>query len=99
LTVLDNLAAVELLRPLADDEKMPLGSACVAPLIYADRLLGVLVALAPGATVFFPKDLRSLEIYAGHAAIAPPAVVLERKPVRLVADGLQDAQTGGPFGQ
>jgi diguanylate cyclase (GGDEF)-like protein len=68
--VLDTLAAVELLAPLAEDETLPLGSACVAPLIFADRLLGVLVALAPGATVFFPKDLRSLEIYAGHAAIA-----------------------------
>jgi diguanylate cyclase (GGDEF)-like protein len=68
--VLDNLAAVELLRPLADDGELPLGSACIAPLIYADRLLGVLVALAPGPTVFFPKDVRSLEIYAGHAAIA-----------------------------
>ena len=68
--VLDNLAAVELLRPLADDGELPLGSACVAPLVYADRLLGVLVALAPGATVFFPGDVRSLEIYAGHAAIA-----------------------------
>jgi diguanylate cyclase (GGDEF)-like protein len=89
--VLDNLAAVELLRPLADDEELPLGSACVAPLIFADRLLGVLIALAPGATVFLPGDLRSLEIYAGHAAIA---LWNARLVEQLERDAAEDSLTG-----
>jgi diguanylate cyclase (GGDEF)-like protein len=89
--VLDNLAAVELLRPLADDEQLPLGSACVAPLIFADRLLGVLIALAPGATVFLPNDLRSLEIYAGHAAIVLWNARLVEQLERAAAE---DALTG-----
>ncbi len=89
--VLDNLAAVELLRPLADDGELPLGSACVAPLIFADRLLGVLIALAPGATVFLPNDLRSLEIYAGHAAIA---LWNARLVEQLERDAAEDSLTG-----
>jgi diguanylate cyclase (GGDEF)-like protein len=68
--VLDDLGADVTLGPLAEAEEVPLGSACAVGLVRGDRLLGALIALAPGATVFFPKDVRSLEIYAGHAAIA-----------------------------
>ncbi|HEX3979340.1 MAG TPA: diguanylate cyclase [Solirubrobacteraceae bacterium] len=89
--VLDNLAALELLRPLAEDDEMPLGSACIAPLIFGDRLLGFLIALAPGATVFLPNDLRSLEIYAGHAAIA---LWNARLVEQLERDAAEDALTG-----
>ena len=38
--------------------------------MFGERTLGVLVALAPGATVFLPQDVQALETYAGHAAIA-----------------------------
>ena len=68
--VIDDLSAVPSLAELTIDQPVPLGSACAAPLIFHDRLLGALVALAPGAEMFLPQDVRALEIYAGHAAIA-----------------------------
>jgi diguanylate cyclase (GGDEF)-like protein len=68
--VVDDLAAVPSLAELTIDHPMPLGSACAAPLIFRDRLLGALVALAPGAEMFLPQDVRALEVYASHAAIA-----------------------------
>jgi len=68
--VIDDLGGVASLRGLTDERGLPLGSACAAPLVSGDRLLGVLVALAPGATVFLPQDVQALETYAGHAAIA-----------------------------
>jgi GAF domain-containing protein len=68
--LIDDLTADAELAPLAADPAVALGSACAAALVYGDRLLGAKIALAPGLTVFFPKDLRSPEIYAGHAAIA-----------------------------
>jgi diguanylate cyclase (GGDEF)-like protein len=68
--VIDDLATVRSLEALTVDEKLPLGSACAAPLVFRGGLLGVLIALTPGATVFLPDDVRALETYAGHAAIA-----------------------------
>jgi diguanylate cyclase (GGDEF)-like protein len=68
--VIDDLATVPALDGLVSAEELPLGSACAVPLIFAERLLGALIALAPGATVFLPHDVRALETYAGHAAIA-----------------------------
>jgi diguanylate cyclase (GGDEF)-like protein len=68
--VIDDVGREASLRVLTDDRGLPLESACAAPLVFGDRLLGVLVALAPGATVFLPQDLQALETYAGHAAIA-----------------------------
>ena len=68
--VIDDLGRVEALSGLLDEQGHPLGSACAAPLVFGDRVLGVLVALAPGATVFLPQDVQALETYAGHAAIA-----------------------------
>ena len=68
--VIDDVDTVPGLRGLRDEEGLPLGSACAAPLVFRDRLLGVLVALAPGATVFLPQDVQALETFAGHAAIA-----------------------------
>jgi diguanylate cyclase (GGDEF)-like protein len=68
--VIDDLARVPSLNGLTDERGVPLGSACAAPLVFRDRLLGVLVALSPGATVFLPQDVQALETYAGHAAIA-----------------------------
>jgi diguanylate cyclase (GGDEF)-like protein len=68
--VVDDLAAVPSLAELTIDQLLPLGSACAAPLIFRDRLLGALVALAPGAEMFLPHDVRALEVYASHAAIA-----------------------------
>jgi diguanylate cyclase (GGDEF)-like protein len=68
--VIDDLSTVPSLAELTIDRPLPLGSGCAVPLIFRDRLLGALVALAPGAEMFLPQDVRALEIYAGHAAIA-----------------------------
>jgi diguanylate cyclase (GGDEF)-like protein len=68
--MIDDLAGVPSLSALAVDDQLPLGSACAAPLVFRGRLLGALIALSPGATVFLPHDVRALETYAGHAAIA-----------------------------
>jgi diguanylate cyclase (GGDEF)-like protein len=68
--VIDDLATVPSLAELTIDQPLPVGSACAAPLIFRDRLLGALVALAPGAEMFLPQDVRALAIYASHAAIA-----------------------------
>src|SRR5579859_5694850 len=68
--VIDDLAGVPALRNVADSDELPLGSTCAVPLVFGERLLGVLIALTPGATAFLPHDVRALEIYAGHAAIA-----------------------------
>src|SRR5205085_6231344 len=66
----DDLATVPLLAKLSIEQQLPLGSACAAPLVYRDRLLGALVAFAPGANVLLPQDVRALETYAGYAAMA-----------------------------
>ena len=68
--LIDDLTTVPTLRGIADGDELPLGSACAVPLVFGERLLGVLIALAPGAGVFLPHDIRALETYAGHAAIA-----------------------------
>jgi diguanylate cyclase (GGDEF)-like protein len=68
--VIDDLGRVVPLSGLTDEHGLPLASACATPLVFGDRVLGVLVALAPGATVFLPQDVQALETYAGHAAIA-----------------------------
>jgi diguanylate cyclase (GGDEF)-like protein len=89
--VLDSLESVPSLRALAEDRQLPLGSACAAPLLFHEDLLGALVALAPGATVFLPHDARSLEIYAGHAAIA---LWNARLVDRLEREAAEDPLTG-----
>jgi diguanylate cyclase (GGDEF)-like protein len=68
--VIDDLAAAPALDALARTRELPLGSACAVPLVFGDRLLGVLIALAPGAGVFLASDIRALETYGRHAAIA-----------------------------
>jgi len=68
--VIDDLTTVPSLAELTLDRPLPLGSVCAAPLIFRDRLLGALVALAPGTEMFLPQDVMSLETYATHAAIA-----------------------------
>jgi diguanylate cyclase (GGDEF)-like protein len=68
--VIDDLGSVASLAELTIESELPLGSACAAPLMYRDRLLGALVALAPGANVFLPQDVRALVTCASHAAIA-----------------------------
>jgi diguanylate cyclase (GGDEF)-like protein len=68
--VIDDLGTVASLASLRTDSRMPLGSACAAPLMFRDRLLGALVALAPGANVFLPQDASALGACASHAAIA-----------------------------
>ncbi|HLY50419.1 MAG TPA: sensor domain-containing diguanylate cyclase [Solirubrobacteraceae bacterium] len=68
--VIDDLGSVASLAELTIETELPVGSACAAPLLFKDRLLGALVALAPGANVFLPQDVRALSACASHAAIA-----------------------------
>ncbi len=68
--VIDDLAEVPELEALTVSPERPAGSMCAAPMVFHDRLLGVLIALARGTMVFLPQDVRALETYAGHAAIA-----------------------------
>jgi diguanylate cyclase (GGDEF)-like protein len=68
--VMDDLSTHPLLSSLTTDGAQPFGSLCAAPLVFGGRLLGVLIALARGSTVFFPHDVRALATFAGHAAIA-----------------------------
>jgi diguanylate cyclase (GGDEF)-like protein len=70
IVVVDDLATDPALADLPRAEQMPLGSMCAAPLVFRDGLLGVLVALAHGSTVFLPGDSAALSAYAAHAAIA-----------------------------
>ena len=68
--MIDDLASASAPEGLASGRDVPLGSACAVPLAFGDRLLGVLIALAPGAGVFLSPEVRALETYGRHAAIA-----------------------------
>ncbi len=68
--VIDDLAADSSLELLSGAGDVPLGSACAVPLVFGERMLGVLIALAPGAGTFLAADVRALETYGRHAAIA-----------------------------
>jgi diguanylate cyclase (GGDEF)-like protein len=70
---------------------MPFGSMCAAPLVFRDRLLGVLAALAHGSTVFLPGDTAALSAYATHAAIA---LSNARLVTRLERQAAEDPLTG-----
>jgi diguanylate cyclase (GGDEF)-like protein len=50
--------------------KPPVGSLCAAPLRAHGDLLGVLVALAPRASMFLPQEVSVLALFAEQAAIA-----------------------------
>jgi diguanylate cyclase (GGDEF)-like protein len=89
--VIDDLSTVPSLTELTMDQLLPLGSACAAPLIFRDRLQGTLVALAPGAEMFLPQDVRALEVYAGHAAIA---LTNARLVGQLEREAAEDPLTG-----
>ena len=64
---------------------------CAAPLVFRDQLLGVLVALAHGSTVFLPGDAAALSAYAAHAAIA---LSNARLVDRLERQAAEDPLTG-----
>ncbi len=89
--VVDDLANDPTLAKLPCQERMPLGSMCAAPLVFGDKLLGVLVALAHGSTVFLPGDSAALSAYAAHAAIA---LSNARLVARLERQASQDPLTG-----
>jgi diguanylate cyclase (GGDEF)-like protein len=89
--VIDDLASVPSLATLTIDTQLPLVSACAAPLIFRDRLLGALVALAPGANVFLPQDVRALTSCAAHAAIA---LFNARLVEQLEREAAEDPLTG-----
>lgn len=89
--VVDDLGSMPSLAKLTIDPNRPLGSACAAPLIFRDRLLGALVALAPGANVFLPQDVRALNACAAHAAIA---LTNARLVEQLEREAAEDPLTG-----
>jgi diguanylate cyclase (GGDEF)-like protein len=89
--VFDDLATVPELAAIAADLDVPLGSLCAAPLVFRDDLLGVLVALAHGTTVFLPHDAATLGAYAAQAAIA---LSNARLVERLERQAAEDPLTG-----
>ncbi|MGO9319721.1 MAG: diguanylate cyclase [Solirubrobacteraceae bacterium] len=89
--VIDDLATDPTLAKLPDQERMPLGSMCAAPLLFRDEMLGVLAALAHGSTVFLPGDTAALSAYAAHAAIA---LSNARLVDRLERQAAEDPLTG-----
>ncbi len=68
--VLEDLSMLPELSELEEPGGLPLRSLCAAPLTYRGRSLGVLVALAPNARVFLPRDVDVLQSFATQAAIA-----------------------------
>jgi diguanylate cyclase (GGDEF)-like protein len=89
--VVDELARDPILAKLPCQSRMPLGSMCAAPLLFRDRLFGVLAALAHGSTVFLPGDNAALSAYAAHAAIA---LSNARLVDRLERQAAEDPLTG-----
>jgi diguanylate cyclase (GGDEF)-like protein/putative nucleotidyltransferase with HDIG domain len=67
--VVEDLTTVARLLPLTESER-PLRSLCVAPLTYRGQSLGLLVALAPNARTFLPRDVDVIKSFATQAAIA-----------------------------
>lgn len=89
--VIDDLSEHPELRALSASPELPAGSMCAAPMVFRDDWLGVLIALAHGTTVFLPQDMRALEIYAGHAAVA---LSNARLVERLEREATEDPLTG-----
>ena len=89
--VVDDLATDPALAELPRQEGMPLGSMCAAPLVFREEMLGVLVALAHGSTVFLPGDTAALSAYGAHAAIA---LSNARLVDRLERQAAEDPLTG-----
>ncbi len=89
--VIDDLRTDAALVNVPLDERMPFGSMCAAPMVFREGLLGVLVALAHGSTVFLPGDAETLSAYAAHAAIA---LTNARLVDRLEHQAAEDPLTG-----
>lgn len=89
--VIDDLSTVPGLAALAGDPDLPLGSLCAAPLVFRDQVLGVLIALAHGTTVFLPHEAATLAAYAAQAAIA---LSNARMVERLERQAAEDPMTG-----
>jgi diguanylate cyclase (GGDEF)-like protein len=89
--VIDDLATDPALCELPREQRLPLGSMCAAPLVFRDQMLGVLVALAHGSTVFLPGDTAALSAYGAHAAIA---LSNARLVGRLERQAAEDPLTG-----
>jgi diguanylate cyclase (GGDEF)-like protein/putative nucleotidyltransferase with HDIG domain len=68
--VIDELLHVPELATLARHRALPLRSLCAAPLVFRDRSLGMLVALANAPGGFLPHEVDLLQSYAAQAAIA-----------------------------
>jgi diguanylate cyclase (GGDEF)-like protein len=89
--IVDDLDGDPILAVLSQDRRVRFGSICAAPLVLRDELIGVLVALAHGSTVFLPDDAAALSAYAGHAAIA---LSNARLVERLARQAAEDPLTG-----
>lgn len=89
--LVDDLSTDPCLGELSEDPELPLGSMCAAAMVFRDEMLGVLVALAHGATVFLPHDSEALAAYAAQAAIA---VSNARLVDRLERQAAEDFLTG-----
>jgi diguanylate cyclase (GGDEF)-like protein len=89
--VIDDVSVVDGLGPVAAHPEVPLGSLCAVPLVFRDDMLGVLVALAHGTTVFLPHDAAALGAYAAQAAIA---LSNARLVERLERQAAEDPLTG-----
>ena len=68
--VVDDLRQVPELATLARHRALPLRSLCAAPLVFRDRSLGMLIALANAPGGFLPHEVDLLQSYAAQAAIA-----------------------------
>ena len=70
VVLVEDVRVVEELAPLRDAPQAPYGSVCLAPLVNRGATVGHLVALAPQARTFLPRDLDLVRSYAIPAAIA-----------------------------
>jgi diguanylate cyclase (GGDEF)-like protein len=68
--LVEDVTAVPTLAPLAEHPREPVGSLCLTPLRFHGATLGHLVALAPQARTFLPRDVDLVQSYAIQAAVA-----------------------------
>jgi diguanylate cyclase (GGDEF)-like protein len=66
----EDVRTLPALASLAGHPTAPAGSLCLAPLVFRGAELGHLVALAPQARTFLPRDIDLVSSYAVQAAIA-----------------------------
>lgn len=89
--LIDDVKVEEGLERLASDREMPVGSICLAPLLYKGDRLGFLVAISDHVQGFLPLDLEQLASYAAQAAVAlANARLMSRKEEEASKDPLTE---------